>query len=74
MKKTGLSLAELAYNSALRKKEPPVLTQRCPNLTAGDVVLLHERLLWPFDALPRIVTSLHANGYECVTMHDLFAR
>ena len=25
------------------------------------------------EAIPRIVTALHAAGYECVTMHDLFA-
>jgi hypothetical protein len=35
---------------------------------------LHEGQQWTIDALPRIVTSLHANGFECVTMHDLFAR
>jgi peptidoglycan/xylan/chitin deacetylase (PgdA/CDA1 family) len=40
---------------------------------AGDVILLHEGQQWTLDALPRIVTALHASGYECVTMHDLFA-
>ena len=39
----------------------------------GDVLLLHEGQQWTLDALPRIVTALHASGYECVTMHDLFA-
>lgn len=40
---------------------------------AGDVILLHEGQQWTLDALPRIVTPLHAAGYEFVTMHDLFA-
>jgi peptidoglycan/xylan/chitin deacetylase (PgdA/CDA1 family) len=39
----------------------------------GEVILLHEGSRETLAALPRIVTSLHANGYECVTMHDLFA-
>jgi peptidoglycan/xylan/chitin deacetylase (PgdA/CDA1 family) len=56
------------------EKDPAALTQRCTNVTAGDVILLHEGQQWTIDALPRIVTSLHASGYECVTMHDLFAR
>lgn len=56
------------------EKDPAALAQRCANVTAGDVLLFHEGQQWTIDALPRIVTSLHANGYECVTMHDLFAR
>lgn len=39
----------------------------------GDVILLHEGHQTTIDALPRIVGNLHAAGYECVTMHDLFA-
>jgi len=56
------------------EKDPAALAQRCANVTAGDVLLFHEGQPWTVDALPRIVTWLHANGYECVTMHDLFAR
>ncbi len=52
------------------------LAERCSPAVvgAGDVVLFHEGQTWTFDALPRIVSSLHAAGLECVTMHDLFAR
>jgi peptidoglycan-N-acetylglucosamine deacetylase len=51
------------------------LATRCtpPVVNAGDVLLFHEGQQWTLDALPRIVTSLHAHGFECVTMHDLFA-
>lgn len=56
------------------EKDPAALAQRCANVTAGDVLLFHEGQQWTIDAMPRIITSLHANGYECVTMHDLFAR
>ncbi|MBA3391839.1 MAG: polysaccharide deacetylase family protein [Deltaproteobacteria bacterium] len=51
------------------------IVERCspPNVDSGDVLLLHEGQQWTLDALPRIVTALHASGYECVTMHDLFA-
>jgi len=57
------------------ERDPAVLAQRCspPNVGAGDVLLFHEGQPWTLDALPRIVTALHASGYECVTMHDLFA-
>ena len=42
-------------------------------VSAGDVLLFHEGQQWTLDALPQIVDALHAAGYECVTMHDLFA-
>jgi peptidoglycan/xylan/chitin deacetylase (PgdA/CDA1 family) len=44
------------------------------HVTAGDVLLFHEGQQWTLEALPRIVTALHASGLELVTMHDLFAR
>lgn len=52
------------------------LAEKCSPavVNAGDVLLFHEGQQWTLDALPRIVTSLHAAGLECVTMHDLFAR
>ena len=55
--------------------DPLSLAERCspPNVGPGDVLLLHEGQQWTLDAIPRIVTALHAAGYECVTMHDLFA-
>lgn len=56
------------------EKDPGKLAELCANASAGDVLLFHEGQPWTLEALPRIVTSLHANGYECVTMHDLFAR
>ncbi|HLL23583.1 MAG TPA: polysaccharide deacetylase family protein [Kofleriaceae bacterium] len=56
-------------------KDPTLLAERCSpkHVGPGDVILLHEGQQWTLDALPRIVTTLHAAGYECVTMHDLFA-
>ncbi|MBA3819793.1 MAG: polysaccharide deacetylase family protein [Deltaproteobacteria bacterium] len=55
--------------------DPASLAQRCSpqHVGAGDVLLFHEGQQWTLDALPRVVTALHAAGYECVTMHDLFA-
>jgi peptidoglycan/xylan/chitin deacetylase (PgdA/CDA1 family) len=57
-------------------KDPASLVERCrpEHITSGEVLLFHEGQQWTLDALPRIVTGLHAAGYECVTMHDLFAR
>jgi|MudIll2142460700_1097286.scaffolds.fasta_scaffold09093_4 peptidoglycan/xylan/chitin deacetylase (PgdA/CDA1 family) len=56
-------------------RDPASLAARCSpeHVGPGDVLLLHEGQQWTLDALPRIVTTLHAAGYECVTMHDLFA-
>jgi peptidoglycan/xylan/chitin deacetylase (PgdA/CDA1 family) len=56
-------------------KDPASLAERCSpkHVVPGDVLLMHEGQQWTLDALPRIVTGLHAAGYECVTMHDLFA-
>jgi peptidoglycan/xylan/chitin deacetylase (PgdA/CDA1 family) len=47
--------------------------EHCRAIRAGEVVLFHEGQQWTLDALPRIVTAIHASGLECVTMHDLFA-
>lgn len=41
---------------------------------AGEVLLLHEGQQWTRDALPAIVGALRRDGYECVTMQDLFAK
>jgi peptidoglycan/xylan/chitin deacetylase (PgdA/CDA1 family) len=51
------------------------IAARCSpgHVAPGEVLLFHEGQQWTLDALPRIVTALHAAGYECVTMHDLFA-
>jgi peptidoglycan/xylan/chitin deacetylase (PgdA/CDA1 family) len=56
-------------------KDPDSLAARCspPNISPGEVLLFHESQQWTLDALPKIVGALHAEGYECVTMHDLFA-
>lgn len=53
--------------------DPAQVAQACSGAVAGDVLLFHEGQDWTLQALPRIVTSLHASGFECVTMHDLFA-
>ncbi len=57
-------------------RDPSSLAERCApgSVTAGDVVLFHEGQEWTLEAMPRIVTALHASGLECVTMFDLFAR
>ena len=49
------------------------VVEHCRAIRAGEVVLFHEGQQWTLDALPRIVTAIHASGLECVTMHDLFA-
>ena len=56
--------------------DPASLAERCgpAAVSGGDVLLFHEGQEWTLEALPRIVTALHASGLECVTMHDLFAR
>jgi peptidoglycan-N-acetylglucosamine deacetylase len=56
-------------------KDPASLAERLSpkHVGPGDVLLMHEGQQWTLDALPRIVTALHAAGYELVTMHDLFA-
>ncbi|MEO8550680.1 MAG: polysaccharide deacetylase family protein [Kofleriaceae bacterium] len=52
------------------------LVERCspPAATGGEVLLFHEGQEWTLEALPRIITAIHASGLECVTMFDLFAR
>ena len=56
-------------------RTPEGLVEACApdKVTGGDVLLFHEGQQWTLNALPRIVTALHAAGLECVTMHDLFA-
>ncbi len=39
----------------------------------GDVILLHEGQQWTLDALPGIVGPLRDDGYELVTMAEMFA-
>jgi peptidoglycan/xylan/chitin deacetylase (PgdA/CDA1 family) len=57
------------------ERDPVAIAARCspPHVSDGDVLLFHEGQQWTLNALPRIVTSLHAAGFELVTMHDLFA-
>jgi peptidoglycan/xylan/chitin deacetylase (PgdA/CDA1 family) len=56
-------------------RDPSSLALRCAPgaVTDGEVLLFHEGQEWTLEALPRIVTALHASGLECVTMADLFA-
>jgi peptidoglycan-N-acetylglucosamine deacetylase len=63
------SLDSYDYNTT----DADVVVDHCKRITAGEVVLFHEGQQWTLDALPRIVTTIHASGLECVTMHDLFA-
>ena len=73
---TGYTIALWSIDSKdYDDRDPASIAERCSpkNIGAGDVLLMHEGQQWTLDALPRIVTALHAAGYECVTMHDLFA-
>lgn len=75
MRAAGYTVAMWSLDSLDHtEKDPAALAQRCASVTAGEVLLFHEGQQWTIEAMPRIITSLHANGYECVTMHDLFAR
>ncbi len=51
------------------------LVARVPpdKVSPGDVILMHEGHATTLEALPAIVGNLHAAGFECVTMADLFA-
>jgi peptidoglycan/xylan/chitin deacetylase (PgdA/CDA1 family) len=55
--------------------DPAVLVERCApaKIAPGEVLLFHEGQQWTVDAIGPIVRALQADGYECVTMHDLFA-
>jgi peptidoglycan/xylan/chitin deacetylase (PgdA/CDA1 family) len=55
--------------------DPRSIAARCATdkVSPGDVLLFHEGQQWTLDAIPVIVEGLQANGYECVTMYDLFA-
>lgn len=55
-------------------RDPAAVAERCRFVTPGDVLLFHEGQRSTLEALPQIVATLHGSGYECVTMHDLFAR
>ena len=57
-------------------RDPEVLAARCgpDKVNPGDVLLFHEGQPWTLEALPAIVGNLQAAGFECVTMHDLYAR
>jgi peptidoglycan/xylan/chitin deacetylase (PgdA/CDA1 family) len=57
-------------------RDPVTLAERCSpsSIGPGEVVLFHEGQDWTLAALPTIVAGFHAAGFECVTMHDLFAR
>lgn len=78
-----LTLLAAGYNVGLwsldscdhSDQDAGAIAERCSPqaISPGEVLLFHEGQQWTLDALPRIVTSLHAAGYECVTMHDLFA-
>jgi peptidoglycan/xylan/chitin deacetylase (PgdA/CDA1 family) len=71
---SGYTVAMWSFDSRdYSTTDPDEIAQYCADVTAGDVVLLHEGQQWTLDALPRIVDRIHAAGLECVTMHDLFA-
>jgi len=56
------------------ERDPEKVAERCRFVAPGDVLLFHEGKQSTLQALPLVVASLHGAGYECVTMHDLFAR
>jgi peptidoglycan/xylan/chitin deacetylase (PgdA/CDA1 family) len=57
------------------ERDPAALAARCSpaRVAPGEVLLFHEGQAWTLEAVARIVKALSADGYECVTMHDLFA-
>jgi len=81
---SGVTLIAAGYTIALWSvsscdyeiRTPEGLVEICApdKVKGGDVLLFHEGQQWTINALPRIVTALHAAGLECVTMHDLFAK
>jgi peptidoglycan-N-acetylglucosamine deacetylase len=55
-------------------KDPESIAKRCAaSVGPGEVLLFHEGQAWTREAVRRVVMKLHADGYECVTMLDLFA-
>jgi peptidoglycan/xylan/chitin deacetylase (PgdA/CDA1 family) len=63
-----------ARDWATRDREAIAAACAPSKVLPGEVILLHEGEPETLAALPRIVTALHASGFECVTMADLFAR
>lgn len=55
---------------------PSEIVERCApeRVTPGEVLLFHEGHQHTLAALPEIIDRLHGDGYEIVTMSDLFAR
>jgi peptidoglycan-N-acetylglucosamine deacetylase len=55
--------------------DPASIAERCASarVAAGEVLLFHEGQQHTLDAIRRLVPPLLDAGYECVTMHDLFA-
>ena len=73
----GYAIALWSFDSEdYGDKDPVSIANRCApqHMAAGEVLLFHEGQHWTLDALPQVVGSLRAAGYECVTMRDLFAR
>jgi peptidoglycan/xylan/chitin deacetylase (PgdA/CDA1 family) len=77
-----LSLLAAGYTVALwsldsqdhSDKNVDSLVARCTReVSAGEVLLLHEGQPWTLEALPHIVSALRSQKLECVTMNDLFA-
>jgi peptidoglycan-N-acetylglucosamine deacetylase len=56
-----------------RTSSPEVVAARvAPEaLTPGDIVLLHEGQTWTLAALPRILESLAAAGWQAVTVNEI---
>jgi peptidoglycan/xylan/chitin deacetylase (PgdA/CDA1 family) len=57
------------------ESDPASIATRCAvdRVSPGDVLLFHEGQQHTLDAIRLLVPPLLAAGYECVTMHDLFA-
>lgn len=74
---TGYTVALWSFDSQdYEERDPEAIVARChPSAIApGEVLLFHEGMPATVAALPRVVAALAENGYECVTMADLFAR
>ena len=75
--------AELGYTTVLWSDDPgdyaspgiPVITTRTlDHATNGGIILLHDGVQQTVDALPTIIESLRARGYEFVTVDEMMNR
>jgi len=55
------------------RKADEIYSEVILNAHPGAIVVLHDRVAATAEALPRIVETLSAEGYQFVTVDDLFS-